>query len=510
MTPYFICAFVLFLGLILLFKGRLSALIGVTAGSLLHLFVLRNIIIAVVSINSQSSFHGIITNPAIFPYINLASFASQIVTLTLFIRLVPVKTLNDVIVNKEFYTWLLGLTLFFNAYIIFNTNIFLEGTYSFNLAVQQIVLTIFILMFFYIMMLFLIKIFNLGIYKVKTEELEHKIDKDKSLTNAIFNYAKIIIEANCTTNTVHQLLINSVDIPTDTLPRFDDISKLHVDNLIHPDDINTLSFLSCEQLIQDFNNGFTERSVEYRTKPISEKTLLGDFQEDNPEYFWYEMRVNLYKNSNTDDIFAMFAFNEINETKKAELELVQMAQTDPLTGGYNKVAFTAKVNHCLQNNGRGAIFMFDLDNFKGINDNMGHSAGDDVLREVYTKTHELFRSQDIVSRIGGDEFLVFLSGTTKLNVIESKAEAICKKINKVYHAKNGVDIEISCSVGASVSSLHGNDFDTLFNAADLAMYHSKSIGKNTFTIFNEDSSVFKPQEKDAYMRLRENNVNENE
>ncbi len=500
---YLIYSSLLIMELFILFKGRLTAIIGIATGSLLHLFVLRALILAIFALMNNTSMYQISIDTELLTLINIYSFAAQLVTLTMFITLIPLKILLKVMSNKSFYTGLLALACFLNVYLVYNSFIFFVDYYSVNLIVQEIVISLLTLSFFYIMMLLLIKIFNLDIYKEKNKELEGQIDKDKTLTSVVFNFAEIIFEGNCTKDKITRLLINSTERPTNHINSLTELLKSQVENTVHPDDKYIILGINSASMISDFENGNTESIYEYRAKKIVSSPENAGIIVKEDGFLWYRMRINLSKNATTSDIIALFTVDEIDDEKQLELKLREKAERDPLTGAYNKETFSSKVNDLLKEGMDGTLYMFDLDNFKGINDNMGHSAGDDVLREVYEKASSIFRSHDLVGRVGGDEFVVFLLGNTKESSIIKKATQICESINKTYYAQNGVNIEISSSVGISVAPKDGNDFETLFNAADLSMYHSKNSGKNTYTIYDVSiSSGFKPQEKEDYMRIR--------
>ncbi len=511
MTQYFLTCALLLLEIYIIFNDKSTATIGIGCGSLIHLFTLRAIIFSTMSIVHETSMYGLFSNVKYYPNINLSAFASQIITLFLFIKLMPLKTVRKIMNNKSFYNSLFFLTVVITSYLIYNSNLFLIDFYSLNLAIQEIVITFFALCFFYIMLFLLIKIFNLDIYKEKAKELESKIDKDKAFNSAVFSFAEVILEVNCTQDKITRLLINSTERPIEHLPTLSQFFMMQAKLFTHPKDIEIITNISSASLIADLENGYSEKLLEFRSKRIEAKPEETGVISQSDNYLWYKMRINTIVQQNTGEVISLFTIDEIEKEKQAELSLRKKAETDPLTGSYNREAFATKVTEHLVNGEHGVLYMFDLDNFKGINDNMGHAAGDKVLKEVYAKTTAIFREQDLVSRIGGDEFLVFLHGTTKETMIKKKAYQICSDLNKTYHAENGVEIEISCSIGISIAPKDGSDFDTLFSAADISMYHSKSVGKNTFTIYDSnDNNSFKPQDKEAYMRLRNINLTETE
>ncbi len=485
-----------------LFKGKFSKKMGVALGSLLHLFVIRATVIATLSIVLDISMRSVMQQAQLYPWVNLGSFALQLITLTLFITLIPLKTMRRIMDNHEVYKSLFLLVALLCTYMIYNTYTFDLWFISVNLAVQEIVIAWLVLAFFYIMVLLLIKIFHLGTYKEKTKALEVQIDKDRILTSAVFNYSAVIIEINCTQDEIVRILINSVETPISHTITATEFMKKQMQEYIHPDDIFMLHNLNSPALVSDFEKGISEKVYEYRFRRNEAFAKTGETTDGLDDYLWYRLRINTSSNKHTKDVFAILTMDEIHSEKQEELALRYKAERDPLTGAYNKDAFCTKVNEYLHEHTHGTLYMFDLDNFKGINDNMGHSMGDTVLREVYAKTSALFRNLDLIGRIGGDEFVVFLSGPAELATLEGKALKICQEINKTYHAQNGIDIEISCSVGVSTAPADGTDFEQLFNMADLAMYYSKNKGKNAFTFYDADlANGFKPQDSERYKRI---------
>jgi len=158
------------------------------------------------------------------------------------------------------------------------------------------------------------------------------------------------------------------------------------------------------------------------------------------------------------------------------------AKLDPLTGLLNRSAFKESVTDALENRpGQGLLLMMDLDNFKQINDQLGHPTGDKVLREFSDMVSDYFnRNRDIVGRVGGDEFAVFVGGaaqSTEVDDMMSKFLAITQKaLGEPYAAQ-----KLSVSVGGSFAG-EKSTCDSLYAAADEALYSIKRGGKNGFLI----------------------------
>lgn len=167
------------------------------------------------------------------------------------------------------------------------------------------------------------------------------------------------------------------------------------------------------------------------------------------------------------------------------------AHTDLLTGVLNKRSFEKFTEDALRKsdaeNKKGALILIDVDNFKGVNDTLGHAYGDKVLAEIGNIMRKVFRAEDCLGRIGGDEFCVYLniSGVQQENymsIIEEKCNVLCKMFHSNYTGDDN-SYKISASVGVAVFPMHGKKFSDLYKCADKALYSSKHKGKDTFTIY---------------------------
>mgnify|MGYP000709539369 CR=1 FL=1 len=144
---------------------------------------------------------------------------------------------------------------------------------------------------------------------------------------------------------------------------------------------------------------------------------------------------------------------------------------DGLTKTFNKMAFQEKMAALLPETGRGLLFVIDMDRFKQVNDEYGHSMGDRVLEEVARSLLDVFRHRDPVGRVGGDEFVAFLVGANDDAVIEAKREALSSLIAE---ASRSLGVPIALSVGVARYPQDGATYQELFDAADRAMYDEKN------------------------------------
>jgi len=181
---------------------------------------------------------------------------------------------------------------------------------------------------------------------------------------------------------------------------------------------------------------------------------------------------------------------DIDELKSDALSMKQQAQQDSLTKLLNKASSQQAIEEALANqkpNILSAMLLLDLDNFKAVNDNYGHMYGDAVLTQIGTTLRSLFRSQDVISRTGGDEFLIFLENVPSRDLVVDRCRLLVDTFRSQFQALMP-DLPISVSVGAALFPAHGKTYTDLFRHADEALYNAKRKGKSQF-------SVYDPKEK---------------
>lgn len=194
------------------------------------------------------------------------------------------------------------------------------------------------------------------------------------------------------------------------------------------------------------------------------------------------------------------SFRLVSPVKAFVSSLDTKASTDQLTGILNKKAFEEMASQRLETSlsiERHALILLDLDNFKGVNDNLGHAYGDKVLSKTGSILRGTFSTEDFLGRVGGDEFAVLLNGVPEndnefLEFVKGKCRELCEQFASNYTGDNG-DYKISASIGVSLCPDHGRDFDVLYKASDSALYISKKKGKDTYTIYSPETQEVNAQ-----------------
>lgn len=250
---------------------------------------------------------------------------------------------------------------------------------------------------------------------------------------------------------------------------------------VFPDDRGRVrSIFTQEYIIKYFDAGKNALTVEYRTL------------DDEGEYSWVRVTVVSIRDAEGNLVRLIGSIKDIDQQKRREQEFKNQSRRDPLTGLYNKRYTESAVNRYLEKEGSsalGALFAIDIDNFKAVNDNLGHLLGDAVLSDISAKISQIFRSTDIIGRIGGDEFVVFLKGVDTESVVREKADAILGVFRRTLSGHNA-SYAISGSVGVALCPRDGRTYRTLFEKADKALYSAKKLGKDRSHIYDGVSDPF--------------------
>lgn len=184
--------------------------------------------------------------------------------------------------------------------------------------------------------------------------------------------------------------------------------------------------------------------------------------------------------------------NDITEMKNAEYKLKQMALYDALTGLANRHLFFDRLELAAHETTRSktkfALLFLDLDKFKPINDTLGHDIGDLVLKDVASRLKNLVRSADTVSRMGGDEFTIILTGLKAEPDVELIAGKIIECIGRPF-VYGDISCDLGVSIGISLFPENGEDVGQLINKADQAMYQAKNKGRNTYCFYSDTRQV---------------------
>ena len=208
----------------------------------------------------------------------------------------------------------------------------------------------------------------------------------------------------------------------------------------------------------------------------------------NGEIYPEWLSITKVVDQETKEITYMAIFTDITSLKDADKKLHFYANHDHLTGLLNKVQFEnmleQSLNRAVRNNSKFALLFVDLDFFKEVNDTAGHSAGDLVLKEAAKRLQNSLRKEDIIARIGGDEFNILIDNVKDESDVLLLAEKISEAIQRPFQAE-GKTFYLSLSIGIALFPIHGLNGKDLAKNADAAMYEVKKNGRNGILLYNK-------------------------
>ncbi|NVK19145.1 MAG: EAL domain-containing protein [Methylocystaceae bacterium] len=239
-----------------------------------------------------------------------------------------------------------------------------------------------------------------------------------------------------------------------------------------------------------------EDLTEYYSGIWAASALIEDGWEAN-DYFpnfkngakWLHFMAAPLHDQNGQVVGAVETLQDVTHQKEYEARLEFQANHDALTGLANRTLLQDRLLQAIAHAGREkrllSLLFIDLDNFKTVNDTLGHNVGDQLIVETAKKISKAVRAGDTVARLGGDEFVVLLFAPENEDHVTDIVQRISSEVATTFH-HNGQDIHIGCSVGVAMYPQDGQDVESLMKNADSAMYRAKAKGKGGFRFFTQD------------------------
>lgn len=253
---------------------------------------------------------------------------------------------------------------------------------------------------------------------------------------------------------------------------FGGLTTSYIKHVHYEDRDKYLAFVNSDAMLAGYYRGRRADALEYREITPDDSIR------------WLRLSVELVEYPNSKDVEVYLMYADINESKLLELQTKEKAETDPLTSVLNRTTFASRMEEILNSSQSGelhALMLVDIDDFKYVNDNYGHEAGDQVLRDLTKQISAKLRRDDLVGRLGGDEFFIFLKQISGYEVAAAKAKQICDM--KIGIA--GSSSAVSVSMGVAMAPKDGCGFDALYRKVDAALYKAKAAGKNGYQFAGE-------------------------
>ncbi|WP_286842344.1 GGDEF and EAL domain-containing protein, partial [Idiomarina sp. UBA4206] len=225
--------------------------------------------------------------------------------------------------------------------------------------------------------------------------------------------------------------------------------------------------------------------------------------------FLMELTMDAVRDDNGEVSLIVASFSDISERRHTENELRRLSNTDTLTGLPNRSYFQVSHSNLVRKKVSHTLLLFDLDDFKKINDSLGHEIGDELLCQVAERLMDIGRRQDTLYRLGGDEFGLLIEDSIDINLIGDLGNQINLKVAEPYLIQDQ-EIVIGSSIGIVLYPHDGQTSQELLQKADMAMYHAKQRGGNCYQFFsqsmNENAVKRLKLENELRAALKANNI----
>jgi len=232
--------------------------------------------------------------------------------------------------------------------------------------------------------------------------------------------------------------------------------------------------------------------------------VLRNYRKDGSMY-WNELNISPVRNDAGAVTHYIGVHSDITDAKTHQDELARQANHDSLTGLPNRNLLRDRIDHtCARTQRYGdfaAVAFLDLDNFKVVNDSLGHSLGDHLLRAVAARLESSLRAMDTVARMGGDEFVLVLSDQKSEQSVSGELQRIVELFSQPF-AVDGRDVFITASVGVALYPQDARDPESLMKSAELAMYRAKESGRNTYQLYTVEMQTRVTERLALESRLR--------
>lgn len=472
----------LFVEFVIFYRDKKTSSLFCALACALHIMAMRALCVAGFAIALGSTVYDIVNTPFLLAVSTGTTFLILNAVTLVVIKLIPAKGIRIINQHGEQLWFMISWLSVFCVYLLINARIYGTPNGHLDLLINQIVAPTAVLIGTYIILYFSMKTGELLGYREKTEELQHRVEKERQYRTTIDKGVYRVIEVNFNKGEIISGFEDYRETLGETIYDYAKMLEFMIQTTVHAEDTaEFIKFFSPLSVMEEFESGTTEICLDYRR-------LMPD-----DKYVWMHALMALVRDPESQDVKGFMQIKDIDVEKRRQLELQYKAERDLLTGLYNKSTTELLISSRLTteegNLPCGVLFIIDIDNFKMINDRLGHLYGDAVLSELSESLRKIFRDFDIVGRIGGDEFLVFAAGLQSESTVVKKANSICTAFLQTYANENNEGYTVSSSVGIAVYPKDGESFGALFKCADAALYTAKAQGKNRYSFYNKDTEM---------------------
>lgn len=400
---YFITVAVLFAELLIIFRKSLKDTLFVSVAVMMNIMCLRGMVISMFALATRGTLYSVCTNSELFLGALFASNMLEWIAVYVIMHFIRMEDLRFTMQNKTQSRYIIIWSSLCVLFMFRSSYIYVRDHYMPDMFIDHLSYCFMLLFSFYCLLIYTFRLNKVAKIREINKSLSQALGNQMKLQSALMRDAIFMSQANLTQNKI----ISGLEIynePLDDINNEYDAWFEYARAKIYPDDYDIyFKSLQRQNLLNNFNRGIEPKPFEYRR--------LG---KDN-NYHWVRLILRMFKDVETDDVYVFGYAFDIEDEVRDRQALLRCAQTDLFTGLYNKTTTETFIGEEIRK-GAGILLLLDVDNFKNINDRFGHEAGDYVLKHISDLLTETFRKCDIIGRIGGDEFMIFIKDTTDISI----------------------------------------------------------------------------------------------
>jgi len=473
-VSYFVTILVLYAELLIIFRKSLKDTLFVSVAVMMNIMCLRGMVIALFALITGGTLYSVCSNANLFLGALLVSNLLEWLAVYVILYFMRMENLRFAMHDKT-QSWYIIAWATLCVLFMFRSSVVYVRDYSIpNMYLDHMSYCFMLLLSFYYLLIYTFRLNRAAEIREANKNLSQALGNQLALQSALMRDAIFSTQANLTQNKI----IRGLDFYDEYIEQTNynyDAWFEHASSNVQPEyyDIYWKS-LNRQTLIDNFNLGIEPKPFEYRRNDSSK---------------WIRLILRMFKDVETDDIYVFgYGFDIENEVRDKEA-LLHSAQTDLFTGLYNKKTTETLIEEEV-GKAIGIMFLLDIDDFKSINDRFGHEAGDCGLKYFSDILINIFRKSDIVGRVGGDEFMIFIKGTSDVSIAKEKASEILERLRTGFDYDK-MRLIITASIGITIIDEDNCNFSEAYNQADSALYEAKFKGKNSYAIYvdNEKCSA---------------------
>ena len=396
--------------------------------------------------------------------------------------------------GKMFFRYFIICSIFL-VFLTFNGKVFTIGPTMDEVARRMLCCEMFLKIAFiwWSSRLLFVMITNQMSYVKNEVYTENALDKERAFRNTVMRKGIFYLNIDITRDEIKEGAEFLNPAIWGNCVSFTKVIEGLLKDCIHPEDEEEFVHTNNREVIKERVDTapYYSHQIRVSAKGISKYFSLVEqydkhYLETDKEWIWLKIDYIYTKNSTTGDIFSYVAAFDVDLQVEQGEKLKKSASTDFLTGILNRAAIEKGINEKFEKkNDVGTFFIIDVDNFKSVNDELGHPMGDQLLKQIASTLTEVFRKNDMVGRLGGDEFCVFMKDVEDVEIIQTKAETLNAKCRIECQGEDGKIVKVSVSIGIATINPQISEYSELYKCADLALYETKRRGKDTYTIYSE-------------------------